>query len=238
MTDDIVIYRWAACDELTGSGALQAANIPEARPHHADIGEKVNSQENTPRQSSPLTDQAAALADLLLSDISRQARQTMGLFIGSVTGSLEDDRIFQRSRRTENGRYASPAAFRRTLPSTTPAELSIAFGLHGPLLVFAAGASSGLLAVRRSIAWIQTGRISLALAGMMDWYAVDIAGGKKNKGGCRTLLCLIGRIGVLEGRQWCSKIKNIGQLTEINKISGIQDHSFEILIKGLPLGEI
>jgi Beta-ketoacyl synthase, N-terminal domain len=186
-----------------------------------------------PAELRPLTDQAVDMARLLVHDLPDQTRREMGLFIGSTTGSLEDDRIFQRSRRAQAGRYASPAAFRRTLPSTVPAELSIALGICGPLLVFAAGESSGLLAIIRAVQWIKAGRIFLALAGMLDWYGPDIAPDKQKSGSCRTLMCLIGSAATLHSRTPQIKITKVELAASAFKMAGIQDQSFPLLLESL-----
>ncbi len=137
-----------------------------------------------------ISTQAHGLAALLLRDVPMQQRENMGLFIGTRYGCLEDDRIFQQSRREDGGKFASPAAFRRTLPSTLPAELSIAFGIRGPLITYAESDAPAMIAIIRAYHWIATGRISTAVAGSFDFLLT----GPSNCSAapiCRTVLCLM-----------------------------------------------
>ena len=60
----------------------------------------------------------------LLEQVPMEKRAGVGLVIGTTLGCLETDREFERSRREAGGRYASPTAFSRTLPSTVTAEVA------------------------------------------------------------------------------------------------------------------
>lgn len=93
------------------------------------------------------------LAALLLVDIPPEERASLGVVLGTTTGCLAADAAFDRSRREAGGRYASPAAFARTLPSTVAAELSVKLKLAGPMLTVCAGDTSTAMAVRRAVSW-------------------------------------------------------------------------------------
>ncbi len=116
-----------------------------------------------------LSDVALRTCSQLLSDIEPPMRDTVGLVIGTALGCLETDRIFDRSRREAHGRYASPAAFARTLPSTVAAEITLKFSLHGPSLVVSSGATSTSLAIYRAMRWMEHFQLSFCIAGGMDW---------------------------------------------------------------------
>ncbi len=169
MKDDVFIFRWIAQDSRGNNKAAEMGvetvkKPPPAFSHYTGRAE---------RSVSSLGERARQLASLVLQDIPAKDRQTMAVFLGTMRGAREEDLIFQRSRKNSNGKYSSPAAFSRTLPSTVAAELTIEFGIRGPLLVFTAGAASGLLASVRAIRWIQSGNISLALTGALDWSHAD-----------------------------------------------------------------
>jgi|GEM_PF-5319043 len=143
------------------------------------------------RETTLIAAQAIELTALLLKHVSIAHRQNMGLFVGTRFGSLEDDRMFQKSRLADGGKFASPAAFRRTLPSTVPAELSIAFGIRGPLITFADAATPAMIAIIRAYHWIATGGISAAVAGSLDFLLSDDTVSPAASPICRTLLCLM-----------------------------------------------
>ena len=191
MEDDIFVFRWIAQDGsdknvVGGMGTQPVEKIPPPLPCRTGVAE---------RPAGPLGEQARRLAGVILRNVPAEDKQAMAVFLGTMMGAWEEDRIFQRSRKSGAGKYCSPAAFSRTLPSTVAAELAIEFGMQGPLLVFTAGAASGPLAMIRATRWIQSGNISLALAGALDWSYPGIrrrmTGAISNDS--RTLLCLIGR---------------------------------------------
>ena len=65
--------------------------------------------------------------------------------LGTRYGSHLSNELFWRGQRGPTG--PSPALFAYTLPSAAAAEISMHFGLTGPLLTFAGGADSGLAAL-------------------------------------------------------------------------------------------
>ena len=143
------------------------------------------------RETTLIAAQAHELTALLLKPVSIAQRQNMGLFVGTRFGSLEDDRMFQKSRLADSGKFANPAAFRRTLPSTVPAELSIAFGIRGPLITFADSATPAMIAIIRAYHWIATGGITAAVAGSFDFLLSGDTVSPATAPMCRTLLCLM-----------------------------------------------
>ncbi len=184
MFDNIYIY---AHISQNGDGPICMAG---------DIDIRVPAQpppEQPPLDShdaNAISAQALHLTELLLRSVPKIHRENMGLFMGTRFGSLEDDRIFQQSRRDEGGRFVSPAAFRRTLPSTIPAEISIAFGLHGPLITFADSAAPARLAITRAARWIASGKISSAIAGSFDFLTATGGNSPNQVRTCHTRLCL------------------------------------------------
>ena len=143
------------------------------------------------RETTLIAAQAHELTALLLKPVSIAQRQDMGLFVGTRFGSLEDDRMFQKSRLADSGKFASPAAFRRTLPSTLPAELSIAFGIQGPLITFADSSAPTMIAIIRAYHWIATGAITAAVAGSFDFLLTGNTTSPATSPTYRTLLCLM-----------------------------------------------
>lgn len=157
------------------------------------------------REINPGVTQAHRLTAWLLQQIAPTQRELMGLFIGTRYGSLEDDRLFQASRVADAGKFASPAAFRRTLPSTVSAELTIAFGLRGPLITFADHRTPSLLAIIRAANWIARGRLNAAVAGSLDFLSPHQLGSPDSQSVCRTVLCLLAtREAFLELSPWAA----------------------------------
>lgn len=185
MSDEIYIYALIAQD---GNGPVRMAGGTDiSAPAREPSGQPLTDS----RDVNAISAQTHNLTELLLQPVPKAHRENMGLFMGTRFGSLEDDRIFQQSRRADGGRFASPAAFRRTLPSTVPAEISIAFGLHGPLITFADSDAPARLAITRAARWIATGKISAAIAGSFD-FLTEAGGGSPNQARvCRTRLCLV-----------------------------------------------
>ena len=101
-------------------------------------------------QTSDLSSILLQLATSVLTNLPPHLRQHTAIILGTPHGCLQADWEFDRSRREFGGRYASPAAFARTLPSTLPAELSVKLALQGPLLTISAGLASTALALRRA----------------------------------------------------------------------------------------
>ncbi len=184
MAADIFIFRWVAQGSAPAGGVIGAGYPSPGTPdaaHPAPVGGPAPPIAPYPgepsvsrptaavqRQAGALSAQLLVFGGLMLADLAVSIRQTMGLFLGSTHGCLTEDLRFQRSRRMDHGRFASPAAFRGTLPSTVAAELAIAFGLQGPLLVYAGGAASGVLAIIRAVRWLEAGAVPLVLAGAAD----------------------------------------------------------------------
>ena len=97
-----------------------------------------------------------------------QSFADIALILGTTRGCPQSDWEFDRSRREAGGRYASPAAFARTLPSTIPAELSVKLRLTGPMLTLCAGSASTAVALRRAISWMKHMRLRACIAGGFD----------------------------------------------------------------------
>lgn len=97
-------------------------------------------------------------------------KSRVGLIVGTTLGCLEADRAFDLSRR-ENPRFASPAAFAQTLPSTVAARLALDFKLTGPSLVLAAGDVSAAVALRRGVAWMRSFGLQYVIAGGIEQMA-------------------------------------------------------------------
>jgi hypothetical protein len=95
-------------------------------------------------------------------------RGRMGLVVGTTLGCVGEDRRFDLSRREAGGRYVSPGAFSRTLPSTVAAEVALALGLVGPSVVVSAGAGSAAVALRRAAAWMEGFGLAYCLAGGVE----------------------------------------------------------------------
>ena len=185
--NDIYVYTIVA--KQHNSAIYMAGN----NDTHSAVGPSMNQPPPPGRETNLIAAQAMELTALLLKQVSITHRQNMGLFVGTRFGCLEDDRTFQKSRLADDGRFASPAAFRRTLPSTVPAELSIAFGIRGPLITFADPATPAMVAIIRAYHWIATGRITAAVAGSLDFLLSDDTKSPTASLICRTLLCLIAR---------------------------------------------
>jgi hypothetical protein len=125
--------------------------------------------ENAGLPADPLSALAIRALRALTGALPDSVCRPLGLFLGTTTGSLPADREFDRSRRDAAGRYASPAAFARTLPSTLAAELSVTFGLQGPLITLCAADISAALALRRAALWMRHAALDAVIAGGCDW---------------------------------------------------------------------
>jgi 3-oxoacyl-(acyl-carrier-protein) synthase len=111
---------------------------------------------------------AAEAVGNLLSHLPNEVdRSRIGFVVGTTVGCLEADRAFDESRR-ENVRFASPAAFAKTLPSTAAAQLALDFRLTGPSLVVSAGEVSTAVALRRAVAWMRHMRLAYVIAGGIE----------------------------------------------------------------------
>ncbi len=93
---------------------------------------------------------------------SKNALLATGLFMSVIHDSIEADIAFNTSRRLDGGKYVSPAAFRETLPSSPAAQLSIALGLGGPMVVFC-GDADGAQALASARRWLESGAIHMAV---------------------------------------------------------------------------
>ncbi len=121
------------------------------------------------RGADQLADVALQACEPLVCDLDERMKSRTGLVIGTALGCLETDRDFDRSRREAGGRYASPAAFSRTLPSTVAAELSLKLSLQGPSVVLCNGVNSAALALRRAVSWMTHFDLPYCIAGGMEW---------------------------------------------------------------------
>jgi hypothetical protein len=156
-------------------------------------GEAVGMTETT--SGEPMARLMLRLVGHALRGVPVEARLGMGLVLGTTTGCLAADAEFDASRREAGGRYASPAAFSRTLPSTVAAEVSVKLTIGGPALTVCAGAASTAVALRRAASWLRR------MAGM----ELCVAGGFEQSGECvRGAVVLLGREvagGLSVGRQ-------------------------------------
>ncbi len=126
------------------------------------------------RPTTKAANLACDAAQALLSGITAGYRDGGGVFIGSTTGSLHDDLVFDESRVMDGGQYPSPNAFRRTLPSTIATEITMDLGLHGPVIVYAAGAASASVACVRGIDYLRRGIVPMAIVGGFEiWTGGD-----------------------------------------------------------------
>jgi hypothetical protein len=112
------------------------------------------------------------LTEALLQTLSAEQRSKMGIILATRRGSQSVDEEFDLSRREADGRYTSPAAFTRTLPSSLPTELSIKFQIHGPLLLVMPTPSqdSEVLAYSRAYSWFNHFQLDHILAGTFEQY--------------------------------------------------------------------
>lgn len=145
---------WLA--ELWSQADLAAAAALRARPISA-----VESAEGP--TANPLSQLCLQLATHVLSPIPPDVRRDAAVILATTHGCLRTDIDFDRSRREANARFASPAAFRNTLPTHIPAELSVKLELHGPVLALA-GCNPLALALRRTATWGHP----LTLTGVFD----------------------------------------------------------------------
>ncbi len=97
-----------------------------------------------------------------LDHINKVVRLSTGLFMSVPNDSIEADLAFNASRRSDDGKYTSLAAFRETLPSSPAAQLSIALGLGGPMVVFC-GDAHGAQALASARRWLESGAIHAAV---------------------------------------------------------------------------
>ena len=98
-----------------------------------------------------------------LGDLSR-----VGLILGTASGSLAADRAFDCSRVDDGGKYISPAAFSRTLPSVIVAEITLALQMNGPSLLVSAPEASAALAIRRATLWMNAFDLLHCVAGGVE----------------------------------------------------------------------
>jgi 3-oxoacyl-(acyl-carrier-protein) synthase len=145
-----------------------------------------NTQIGELRGADVLADVALRACVPLLIGISDGDRDRTGLVIGTGFGCLETDRVFDQSRRDNGGRYASPAAFSRTLPSTVAAELALKLCLRGPSLVVSRGSASAAVALRRAASWMVHLDFEYCIAGGMEW---------TREAGCMAGLLLLAKTG-------------------------------------------
>ncbi len=168
------VTRWVAFDDVHGQELPQQSERPS-------------------RDMDPLAHAAFNAVAQLCTGTSTEILRDMGLFIGTTLGSLQQDRRFDESRRQQDGRYASPAAFTRTLPSAVTSELTIRFGITGPTLVVSAGGASTLLALARACAWMRHIGLKNCLAGGLEWLGPGVSDetGSSSRDRCRGVLCIL-----------------------------------------------
>lgn len=106
-----------------------------------------------------LSTAARALKDRLPAGLDRSR---CGLFWASDLDSIAADRIFERSRREDAGRFASPAAFRSTLAGIDPSALALELAISGPVITFSIEADT-TIAVQSARRWLEAGRLHAAI---------------------------------------------------------------------------
>jgi hypothetical protein len=117
-----------------------------------------------PFTSDPLAQLCLRLAHHLFAPIPAHLRDTAAIILATTHGCLRTDIEFDHSRRDANARFASPAAFRNTLPTHIPAMLSVQLALKGPAFALS-GTDPVTLALQRTAAW----HGPLTLTGAFDW---------------------------------------------------------------------
>jgi len=173
------------------------------------------------RSPDPLASLALGALQPLVGRIPAEKRAATGLVLGTTLGCLETDRAFDRSRREHNGRYASPTAFSRTLPSTVAAELSLRFQLTGPSLVLSAGDSSAAIAVRRGVAWMRHFDLDYCIAGGIDWIGPTVGTHEEKKVAF-----------VLLGRETRGTVAAVNMIAEAQaNLAALRDHSLDALFE-------
>lgn len=120
------------------------------------------------RPTTAAANLACDAAQALLAGVTPPQRDCAGLFIGNTIGSLRDDVAFDLSRVADGGKYPNPNVFRRTLPSSIATEMTIDLGLHGPVVVYAAGAASAAVACVRGTDYVRRGWAEMAIVGGIE----------------------------------------------------------------------
>ena len=123
------------------------------------------------RDLPPIVQELARMAHALLAAAPDIPRDRIGIILGTHHGCAFDDALFDDSRRADHGRFASPAAFARTLPTTIPAHLGLLMGLRGPTFILSSGPASTRLALHRAAAWLQALHLPLILAGGFEQHS-------------------------------------------------------------------
>ncbi len=118
---------------------------------------------------------------------------SVGLCLGSLAGCVAADYDFQQGLLTRGLAFGSPATFVYTLPTATPAEVSIALGLKGGLVTLSAGSASGLAAVAAAAAQIAGRRAAACLCGGFEMPGTAGAAGSESMA-----LFLLERAGALD----------------------------------------
>lgn len=229
MPRSIYIYGFIAQDGASPVHVAGAGSIPVLTP-----GCGTAEEFPATHQTDPVGDQALRLVGQLLRQVPPTGREGMGLFMGTRFGCLEDDRNFQRSRLADGGKYASPAAFRRTLPSTLAAELSIAFAIRGPLIVFAENKTPARRAILHALHWINSGRLDSAIAGSFDYFVGHTGKSTTTESGiCRTMLCLLGTDNAFPGLTPWAAITPATVKTATDALSQAENGNFEPLMSAM-----
>jgi hypothetical protein len=118
--------------------------------------------------ADPLAAALLQAAEMLIAHLTPAERDRTGLVLATLHGCLATDWTFDRSRRDEP-RFASPAAFSRTLPSTLAAEAALRLTLRGPSVVLTpANHASAALALHRAAAWMHAFSLTHCITGAFD----------------------------------------------------------------------
>jgi hypothetical protein len=118
--------------------------------------------------ADPLAAALLQAAEMLIGHLTPAERDRTGLVLATLHGCLATDWTFDRSRRDEP-RFASPAAFSRTLPSTLAAEAALRLTLRGPSIVLSpSNNASAALALHRAAAWMHAFSLTHCITGAFD----------------------------------------------------------------------
>jgi len=100
----------------------------------------------------------AAVSSLLQSqELSKQARRSCGVIVGTMSASLEVNELFAARMRERGARGAEPRRFPATSPNLAAGRAAIAFGLQGPTFAVGAGPAAALEALLLGIELLAAG---------------------------------------------------------------------------------
>jgi 3-oxoacyl-(acyl-carrier-protein) synthase len=89
---------------------------------------------------------ATAIASALVG-LESLRRSRVGVVVGTSVGCLEENEVFDRTRRERGPRAAEPRRFSRTSPNLPAGECAIAFGLLGPAFAVGGGPTAPIEAL-------------------------------------------------------------------------------------------